>query len=142
MSSFIFLVFTYLIFLKFIWYILSQDYGCISVSMSSQIFYSFNEEYIFPLSLKNFSVTTCIDDFVLFNLLPLLYLMFCLLSFSICLDYTSFILKIPVIYKKGLNITTKFGENTNIFFTLRPNKQTIKSQDEFIYQHIKCKGYL
>ena len=44
--------------------------------MSSQLFYSFNEEYIFPLFLKNISVTTHIDDFVLFKLLPLLYLMF------------------------------------------------------------------
>lgn len=103
-------------------YMLHFELGCISISMSNQIFYSFNEEYISPLSLKNISVTTCIDDFVLFKLLPLLYLMFCLISFSIYLDYTSFILKIPVIYKKGLNITTEFGENTNIFFTLRPNK--------------------
>lgn len=85
--------------------------------MSSQIFYSFNEEYIFPLSLKNISVTTCIDDFVLFNLLPLI--------FDVLFTFIFYLFRLHFIYfKNPSNLQERaeynhevWGEYKYIFYT-------------------------
>ena len=93
--------------------------------MSSQLFYSFNEEYVLSLFLKNISVTTYIDDFLLFWVAasPVFGGFF---KFSIYLDYTSFF-KNPSNLQERAKYYHEILRGYKYIFALRLNKQTIES---------------